>query len=385
MQVLKKYWLAVVIAVLLVSAGAMIYKKLHPKTLPANLVEGTGRMDGDLVNLNAKYAGRLDKIFVDDGVPVHKGMVVGVLKSKEFAAQKAGLDAQIQAKKQQLAAQKIEEKIAQTTIPLLEKKAKAQLVSAQASQQAFEKNILIQKDVVAQAKRDFKRSQRLYKNKSIDKHKLELAQLKRDTENKKLSALQQQLKKVKSGVTLARIALLDAQASQKKLFAIAANIQALQDGIEAAKASKAQIEAMIQEMTLVSPVDGITVEKIANEGEVIAPGMPVATLLDPHSLYLKIFVDTLQNGKIKLGDKAVIFLDAYPNHPIQAKVVRIAQKAEFTPKEVSVRSDRIQRVFAVHLKPLAIDPLLKLGIPAVGVVSLDGKGLPTSLNDIPVL
>ncbi|WP_418641322.1 HlyD family secretion protein [Sulfurimonas sp. ST-27] len=385
MQVLKKYWLGVVIAVLLVTAGGMIYKKLHPKTLPANLVEGTGRMDGDLVNLNAKYAGRLEKISVDDGVPVSKGMVVGVLKSKELAAQKAGLDAQIQAKKQQLAAQKIEEKIAQKTIPLLEKKAKAQLVSAQASQQAFEKNILIQKDVVAQAKRDFKRSQRLYKNKSIDKHKLELAQLKRDTENKKLSALQQQLKKIKSAVTLARIALLDAQASQKKLFAIAANIQALQDGIEALKASKAQIEAMIQEMTLVSPVDGITVEKIANEGEVIAPGMPVATLLDPHSLYLKIFVDTLQNGKIKLGDKAVIFLDAYPNHPIQAKVVRIAQKAEFTPKEVSVRSDRIQRVFAVHLKPLAIAPLLKLGIPAVGVVSLDGKGLPNSLNDIPVL
>ncbi|WP_434638138.1 efflux RND transporter periplasmic adaptor subunit [Sulfurimonas sp. NW7] len=385
MQVLKKYWLGVVIAVLLVTAGGMIYKKLHPKTLPANLVEGTGRMDGDLVNLNAKYAGRLEKISVDNGVPVSKGMVVGVLKSKELAAQKAGLDAQIQAKKQQLAAQKIEEKIAQKTIPLLEKKAKAQLVSAQASQQAFEKNILIQKDVVAQAKRDFKRSQRLYKNKSIDKHKLELAQLKRDTENKKLSALQQQLKKIKSAVTLARIALLDAQASQKKLFAIAANIQALQDGIEALKASKAQIEAMIQEMTLVSPVDGITVEKIANEGEVIAPGMPVATLLDPHSLYLKIFVDTLQNGKIKLGDKAVIFLDAYPNHPIQAKVVRIAQKAEFTPKEVSVRSDRIQRVFAVHLKPLAIDPLLKLGIPAVGVVSLDGKGLPNSLNDIPVL
>ena len=151
------------------------------------------------------------------------------------------------------------------------------------------------------------------------------------------------------------------------------------------KASKSQIEAMIEEMTLRSSVDGITVEKIANEGEVIGSGMPIATLLDPHSLYLKIFVDTIQNGKIKLGDKAVIFLDAYPKHPIKAKVVRIAQKAEFTPKEVSVRSDRIQRVFAVHLKPLQIDPLLKLGIPAVGVISLDGKGLPSSLNDIPVL
>jgi HlyD family secretion protein len=138
-------------------------------------------------------------------------------------------------------------------------------------------------------------------------------------------------------------------------------------------------------MTLKSSVNGITIEKIANEGEVIGAGMPIATLLDPHSLYLKIFIDTIQNGKIKLGDKAVIFLDAYPDQHIEAKVVRIAQKAEFTPKEVSVRSDRIQRVFAVHLKPLKVDPLLKLGIPAIGVVSLDGKGLPSSLNEIPVL
>ncbi len=385
MQVLKKYWLAVVIAVLLVVAGGMIYKKLHPKTLPANLVEGTGRMDGDLINLNAKYAGRLDKIFVDDGVHVSKGMVVGILKSKELEAQKAGLEAQIQAKKQQLVAQKIEEKIAQTTIPLLLKKAKAQLVSAKATQKALEENILIQKDVVAQAKRDFQRAKKLYKNKSIDKHKFELAKLKKETENKKFSALQQELEKVKATVKLAHIGVSDAEASQQKLLAIHASIDALHDAIKALKASKEQIEAMIQEMTLRSPIDGITVEKIANEGEVIAPGMPIATLLDPHSLYLKIFVDTIENGKIKVGDKAVIFLDAYPNKPIKAEVVRIAQKAEFTPKEVSVRSDRIQRVFAVHLKPLKIDPLLKLGIPAVGVVSLDGKGLPNSLNDIPVL
>jgi HlyD family secretion protein len=136
-------------------------------------------------------------------------------------------------------------------------------------------------------------------------------------------------------------------------------------------------------MELRSPVDGFVMEKIANNGEVIGSGMAVATLIDPKSLYLKIFVDTLQNGKIKIGDPAVIFLDSDPDHAIAAKVARIEQKAEFTPKEVSVASDRIQRVFAVHLQPLNVDPLLKLGIPAVGVISLDGKGLPTSLHAVP--
>jgi HlyD family secretion protein len=385
MQILKKYWLAVIIAILLVIAGAMIYKKLHPQSLPSNLVEGTGRMDGDLINLNAKYPGRLENIFVDDDIPVTKGMVVGVLKSKEFEAQYDGLSAQIQAQQKQLEAKKIEAKIADKTIPLLVKKAQAELTSAKASKKALEQKILIQKDVVAQAKRDFRRSKKLFRQKSIDKQAFELAQLKISTEKKKLSAVKAQLIEVKSAVNLAKISLADTQASQQKLSSIEANISALKDGIKARKASRAQVKAMIDEMTLRSSVNGVTIEKIANPGEVIGAGMPIATLLDPHSLYLKIFIDTIQNGKVKLGDKAVIFLDAYPNKPIKATVVRIAQKAEFTPKEVSVRSDRIQRVFAVHLKPLKVDPLLKLGIPAIGVVSLDGKGLPNSLNDIPVL
>ncbi len=371
MQVLKKYWLAAVVAILLVIAGGMIYKKLHPQTLSENLVEGTGRMDGDLINLNTKYPGRVEKTFVDDGVAVTKGMVVGVLRSKELEAQRASIEAQIKAKE-------IEQNVSKTAIPLQLKQAQEQLNSAIASKNAIEQNISIQKEVLAQAQRDFKRFEKLYKSKSIDKHTFELAQLKVDTENKKLAALNEQLKEVESAVKLAKISVTNAQAAQQ-------NIVAIQAGIKALKASKEQVEAMIEEMTLRSPVDGITVEKIANEGEVVGAGMPIATLLDPHSLYLKIFVDTIQNGKIKLGDKAVIFLDAYPNHPIEAKVVRIAQKAEFTPKEVSVRSDRIQRVFAVHLKPLEVDPLLKLGIPAIGVVSLDGKGLPKSLNDIPAL
>jgi len=385
MQVVKKYWLAIVIAVLLVISGGMIYVKLHPKELPSNLVEGTGRMDGDLVNLNAKYPGRLEKIFVDDGVAVTKEMVVGVLKSKEFEAQYAQLDAQIHAQEKQLKAQQIDAKVSDITIPLLLKTAKEQITSAKASQKSLEKNILIQRDVLAQAKRDFKRSQKLYKTKSIDKQNFELAELKLNTETNKLKSLKAQLKQAQAAVRSANISFSNATASQQKLLSIKANIEALKDSIVALEASKAEVKATIDEMTLHSSVDGVTIEKIANEGEVIGAGMPIATLLDPHSLYLKIFIDTIQNGKVKLGDKAVIFLDAYPNHPIEAKVIRIAQKAEFTPKEVSVRSDRIQRVFAVHLKPFKVDPLLKLGIPAIGVVSLDGKGLPASLDEIPVL
>lgn len=385
MQIIKKYWIGLVAAVLLAGAGLLIYQTLHPKTLPENLVEGTGRIDGDLINLNTKYPGRLESMQVDDGVAVHKGMVVAVLSSKEQEAQKAQIEAQIEAQKKVLSAKQIKAQIDEETIPLRIKKAKAKLVSAQAQLDALQKNIRLQEDVLAQAKRDHKRSQFLFKSKSIDVHSFELSSLKVSTEEDRLAALKAQADEAKAAIKLAQTGVEEAQYSQKELLSIQDDIAGLKEQVKALEASKAQIEAVISEMTLRSPVEGHTVEKIANEGEVIGAGMPVATLIDPHSLYLKIFVDTLENGKIKLGDKAVIFLDAYPDRPIEARVVSIAQQAEFTPKEVSVRSDRIQRVYAVHLKPLKVDPLLKLGIPAVGVISINGKGLPASLKEIPVL
>jgi HlyD family secretion protein len=384
-QIIKKYWLGFVALVLIVAAAVLIYQKLHPVELAANLVEGTGQIDGDLINLNTKYPGRVSRIAVDDGVVVNKGMVVAVLDSREQQAQKKEIEAKIRAQNEHLKAGKIDEQIAQKSIPLELDKAQAQLKAAEAKHAAVQKNIRMQEDVLAQAKRDLNRSNYLYKTKSIDKHNYELARLKVDTEQEKLDALKSTLTEADSAIDAAEVGVKEAEASQKKLLSIQAEIVGVEAGIKALEASREKIDAILSEMTLKSPIDGYTVEKITNRGEVLGAGMTVATLIDPRSLYLKIFVDTMENGRIKLGDRAVIFLDAYPDRPIEAEVVNIAQRAEFTPKDVSVRSDRIQRVYAVRLKPLRPDPLLKLGIPAIGVISIDGRGLPRSLDEIPVL
>jgi len=385
MELVKKYWIWIVVLILLVSAGMMIYGKLHPKVLPENLLQGTGRIDGDLVNLNTKYPGRVETIKVEDGTVVKKGMVVALLKSAEQQAQKAQIEAQIRAQQEVLEAKKVELEIAKKTIPLGLEKAKDQLAANQSQFKELLKNIEVQKGVYKQAKRDFDRSKTLYRTHAIDPHSHELAQLKMDTEHDRLEALKEKKVQITAMINLAKATQEEAKATQQNLQALENMLASLKEGIVALEASKNGIEAMLDEMTLRSPVDGYIVEKIANVGEVIGAGMPVVTLIDPHSLYLKIFVDTLQNGKIELGDKAEIFLDADRDRAIAARVVNIAKQAEFTPKEVSVRSDRIQRVYAVHLKPFKVDPLLKLGIPAIGVITMDGEGLPTSLDALPEL
>ena len=383
MQLLKQYWLGLVAFILIVIAGYFIYQKLHPKTLPSNLVEGVGRIDGDLVNLNVKYPGRVKSLTVHDGMPIGKGQVVAVLSSDEQEAKLSQIRAEVAAKTKELHAKEMEVSIAKKTIPLALKRAKAQLEARHAALKGIDKEIEALEKVVAQEKRDYERTRNLYAKMLVQKELLEKAALKYRTDADRLQGLREKRREATTAIEAAEADLEEAKAQQRKIAALEASLAALAEEVNAVRAAESEIEAVLKEMTVTSPIDGFVVEKIAEEGEVLGAGMPVATLIDPATLYLKIFIDTINNGKIKLHDKAVIFLDAYPDRPIEAEVVRIAQKAEFTPKEVNVRSDRIQRVFAVHLKPLKPDPLLKLGLPAIGVVSLDGKGLPESLNEIP--
>lgn len=382
-QIIQKYGLGAVVAMLFSIAALLIYAKLHPKVLPDNLVQGTGRIDGDLINLNTKYPGRIVTMAVAEGDSVKKEETIAVLGSTEQEAQKAQTDAQLDAQREQLAARKIELSIAQKSIPESLVKAKANRAIKKAQQEELDQLINVQKNVADQDDRDHERMQNLYAGRLIEKHQLEMATLKLQSDRDQLASLMQKRLQLDQAFGISQSDLEEAAAAQQKISALREGIKALESGIRGVKASKDQIEAVLAEMRLRSPIEGYVVEKIAHEGEVVGAGMPVATLIDPRGLYLKIFIDTLQNGKIKIGDAAVIFLDAYPDRPIAAKVVRIEQKAEFTPKEVSVPSDRIQRVFAVHLKPLRPDALLKMGLPAVGVVSLDGKGLPSSLREIP--
>lgn len=383
LEKIKQYRLGVAILALVLMASGLIVNKLIAPKLAENLVQGSGRMDGDLVNLNAKYAGRIAALNIHEGQHVSVGQSIAVLASPEYEAQKAQIEAQISARAQELSAKETELEIATKTIPETLSKAKANVSIKQHQREELDKNIASQTSVLAQDKRDLERMKNLYEQNLIEKRQVEVAALKQQTSGDFLSSLHQKREQLSLAINVANSELIEATAHQKTLHVMSQGLEALRSSLKALEASKTQIEAVLNEMTLRSSIDGVVVEKIANQGEVIGAGSVVATLLDPNSLYLKIFVDTKQNGNLQVGNDAVIFLDGKPNEPILAKVVRIEQKAEFTPKEVSVPSDRIQRVFALHVKPLSPQPTLKLGIPAVGVVSMDGKGLPKSLKNVP--
>ncbi len=385
MQLLKKYWLGFFILVLVVIAGYFIYIKLNPKQLPPNLVMGTGRIDGDLININTKYPGRIKKLLVDEGDNIKENQLIAVLTSKEYKAELKAVDAEIKAKIKEIEAKKIELEITKETLPENVKKAKSSLEANKSMLEELEKNIDALQKVVKQDERDYKRFKNLLKKNLIPEEKVEKIKLKLETDRDKLKALIEKKNQVLASIKASESTLRQAESTLKKVEALEKAISALKSGIEALKSKKEQILAVIDELNINSPINGYVVDKVANKGEVVGAGMPIITAINPDELYLKMFVDTIYTGKIKIGDKAEIFLDAYPDKPIKATVVKIAKKAEFTPKEVAVREDRIQRVYAIHIRPIKPNPVLKLGIPAIGVVSLDGKDLPKSLKELPEL
>ncbi|MBW2350652.1 MAG: HlyD family efflux transporter periplasmic adaptor subunit [Deltaproteobacteria bacterium] len=375
---MKNYIIGTIIIFLILLSGFFIYQKLYPTQLPPNLVAGTGRIDGDIIALNTKYTGRIKTILIEDGQSIHKGNTIAILQSDELEAKLESIEKGVQSSQKGLEALQKDYEIAEISIPLAIEKARTGVDIAIAQKEQLLRSIDNLNLVIIQNKRDFARAKRLSEKNLIAKNAFELSSLKLDNDINKLESLHQGLSQTTDKINISRTDLKIAQNQLKRLDALKATIEAARNQTASLEANKREVSATIKELTLISPIDGVVIEKVAQTGEVLAPGMVVATLIDPEKLYLKMFVDTLENGKIKLKDKAVIFLDSFPDMPIQAIVLRIGQRAEFTPKEVSVKSDRIQRMYAVHLKPVTPNSYLKLGIPAIGVISTDGKGLPKS-------
>ena len=368
---LKKNSLIILILGLLVISGVLIYKKLNSKKLPPYLVEAVGVIDGDLININTKYPGRVVMLKVDTGDRVKKGEIIAKIDDKEYIKKLNALYFEIKAKENEFNFTK--EKILKSI-----NIAKNAYLAKLDELNALKSQIDTLKKVIKQDKKDENRLFSLLKKKVEKKHLYEMAKLKTKTDLDKLKSLLAKKNALNKEIEIYKLKYQIALKNRD-------NIKAFEDEINALKQKRDEVKVILNELNIKSPIDGYVDTKIANIGEVLGAGMPLFTLINPKSLYLKIYVNTIYTGKIHLGDKAEIFLDAYPNKPIPAIVTKIAKKAEFTPKEVAVRSDRITRVYEVRLKPIKPNNLLKLGLPATGVILIGNGNLPKSLDELPEL
>ena len=120
--------------------------------------------------------------------------------------------------------------------------------------------------------------------------------------------------------------------------------------------------------TITAPINGMILVKAAQEGELVAIGSTVVTMADLRTLELKVYVTEREVGKISLGDKVQISVDSYPDAKFSGKVKYISSTAEFTPKNIQTKEERVNQVFEVKVNIPNTDQKLKPGMPADAVV-----------------
>ncbi len=161
----------------------------------------------------------------------------------------------------------------------------------------------------------------------------------------------------------------------KELFGIGSVSKKELDNAEAvyrvAKADNDLITANIENAVIYSPIDGTIFERNLEIGEMAFPGSAILTMADLKKVFIKIYVDEKKLGLVRLGMKAVIHVDSFPKKDFIGKVSAIANKAEFTPKTIQTKDERVKLMFAVKIVLDNTDQSLKPGMPADAVIYLE--------------
>jgi len=170
----------------------------------------------------------------------------------------------------------------------------------------------------------------------------------------RITAAETAVKQAEASAEQARVGVSRAQAELEQ--ARAALVQA--------NAALNQVDGQIDRLEVRSAVDGVVLLRNVQPGEVIQPGIPALTLGELENLTVTVYITQESYGSIKLGDSAVLTADSFPGETFEAVVTRIADRAEFTPRNVQTQEDRRTIVFAIELAVNDRTGRLKPGMPA---------------------
>jgi HlyD family secretion protein len=134
--------------------------------------------------------------------------------------------------------------------------------------------------------------------------------------------------------------------------------------MDQALAAQQAARIRLADTVILAPLSGVVLERNAEPGETVAAGRPVYTLGDLASPWIKIYVRETKLGLVKLGQRAEITVDTFPGKVYAGKVTQIASEAEFTPKNVQTREERVKLVFGVKVSVQNERDELKPGMPA---------------------
>jgi HlyD family secretion protein len=135
--------------------------------------------------------------------------------------------------------------------------------------------------------------------------------------------------------------------------------------VRALDAKEAQVRQRIADMHVVNPVHGTVVVKLAEAHELAAPGKPLYRIADMDTLELRAYISGARLAGVKLGAHVQVGIDRGDSGVVRrpGRVSWVSNEAEFTPKTIQTREERVDMVYAFKVRVANSGGLLKNGMP----------------------
>ncbi|MCG6188893.1 HlyD family secretion protein [Maribellus maritimus] len=213
------------------------------------------------------------------------------------------------------------------------------------------KQIDAQKSATLSKKQSIQSQIEIYEEqiKNLETNKKRVAQMVKDQ-----AATQKQLDDVTSQISVIK----------KQIAGTRTQFTSVNKELDILETQKETAEDLFQRCQVESPVSGTILETYIEQGELATPGKPLFKIADLDELTLKVYVSGAQLPNVKIGQQVNVVIDKSEteNQELSGRVNWISSEAEFTPKIIQTKEERVKLVYAVKVK-VKNDGTLKVGMP----------------------
>ena len=288
-------------------------------------ISATGVIEGVEVRVSAQVGGKIARITFQEGDFVSLNDTLAEIEHQRLAYQLQGAEAVV--------------KSAQAQLELLLNGARAEdIEQAENAVKQAEANL-------KQVREDLRRTRELFDSGSATK--------------KQIDDLETALVIAESQYNSAEQALFKLQR-----FARPEEIAIAQANLENARAQYNSLAKNISDCYILAPIEGVVTAQPFEAGENIAHGGVIAVISDLSEVELMIYVTEKELGAVKIGQEVEVTIDSHPKRIFLGKVIYISQEAEFTPKNIQTKEERVKLMFGVKVKIDNAEGILKPGMPA---------------------
>jgi HlyD family secretion protein len=377
--------LPLVLAVIII-ACVVLYFRFRPNPADSE-IRTSGHIEVTEVDMSFRLAGHVIRLYVDEGAKVRKGDVLAELDQEILKARQAQAEAQVRELEDRQASLALAIKLKEEVLEAELRKAEAGKSAAAARYQSLKTGSREQEIAEAAAardrtkyewenrERDEKRMKELHDARIISASQYDAAKTSAEAARAAYEAAVERYKLVKAGPREEVIregranligsdaALAAAEAARGEVEKMKIDLKALGAQTDQARAQLTVAEEDLKKSRIYAPFDGFVTVKDVEEQEYVQAGTPVMTVAQLDEVWVKTYVPETLLGRVRLGQNGQVISDTFPGKSYPGTVTFISPEAEFTPKNVQTREERVKLVYRIKVTLKNPNQELKPGMP----------------------